>query len=142
MTWYVAERLLKIALRLIDSKDKASGLLALSHCQDDLAKWSFDENWKWNCRFAYQTIEKRGTGGVGFRKIYAHFLGEATQYLPSIKTLKLQEKMIESADKWFELSQAFKYASEQDTPDFNQVKRCIGKVIDKESEYCEKALLV
>ncbi len=130
------------ALRLIDSKDKASGFLALSHCQDDLDKWRFDENWKWNCRLAYQTIEKRGTGGAGFRKMYAHFLGEAAQYLPSINTLKLQEKMVESADKWFELSQAFKYASEQGTPDFSQVKHCIGKVIEKESEYCEKALLV
>ncbi len=130
------------ALRLIDSKEKANGIFSLTQCKDDLVRWSFDENWKWECRFAYQTIEKRGTGGAGFRKMYASFLGEAAQYLPSIKTLKLQDKMIESAEKWFELSQAFKHASEQDTPDFTQVKFCIDTVIAKESEYCEKALLL
>ena len=35
------------------------------------------EDWQWCARFLYQVIERRGTGGGNFRKMYSRFLEEA-----------------------------------------------------------------
>jgi len=92
--------------------------------------------------FAYQTIEKRGSGGSGFRKMYARFLGEASQYLDSVKVLDLERKMQKSAQSWYELSSAFKETSEYDTPNFDLIKKAIKQVVIDETHYCEAAILV
>lgn len=125
------------ALRLLDS---SNGIVALSKCQAELVDWSMDENWKWNCRFAYQIIEKRGTGGSGFRKMYSRFLEEAAEYVPKIKTFGLIEKMTESANAWYELSNAFKESSEQNSMNPKEISHCMTKVIEKETLYCKAAL--
>ncbi len=130
------------AARLLDSTNNSSGLTALDTLIDDIDNWSKSDDWQWNCRFAYQTIEKRGTGGSGFRKMYAQFLSEASQYVDSIKTLMLESKMIECAECWHDLSNAFKQASEQTIPDFTLIKGLIKQVITAETHYCENALLV
>ena len=82
------------AHRLLNSTDHASGFSALHSLTDDLSNWAESDDWQWNCRFAYQTIEKRGTGGSGFRKMYARFLAEAGQHLESIKTLELEKFLV------------------------------------------------
>ncbi len=130
------------AARLLDSTDSTTGLSALDTLKDDLDSWSDSDDWQWNCRFAYQTIEKRGTGGSGFRIMYARFLSEASHYVNAINTLALENKMIASAQCWHELSKAFKQASEQTTPDFTFIKECIKQVITTETHYCKSALLV
>jgi hypothetical protein len=47
---------------------------ALEKMRNELAMWKDFNDWQWACRFAYQVIEKRGTGGGGFRLMYADFL--------------------------------------------------------------------
>jgi len=130
------------ALRLLHSTDSTTGFSALQTLINDFSEWEHSQDWQWNCRFAYQTIEKRGTGGSGFRKMYARFLSEASQYLGSIKTLNLEEKMQKSAQSWYELSNAFKQTSEVDTPNFDMVKKAIKQVVVDETHYCESAILV
>ncbi|MBL0711254.1 MAG: BtrH N-terminal domain-containing protein [Colwellia sp.] len=130
------------ALRLLKSTDQTTSFPALEALSADLSEWQHSNDWQWNCRFAYQTIEKRGTGGSGFRKMYARFLGEASQYLDSIKTLHLEDKMHKSAQSWYELSTAFKHTSENDDPNFEKIKECIKQVITDETHYCEAAILV
>ncbi len=130
------------ASRLLSSTDKSTGFSALQTLIDDFNEWEHSDDWQWNCRFAYQTIEKRGTGGCGFRKMYARFLGEASQYLDSIKTLRLEDKMQKSAQSWYELSNAFKETSELDTPNFDQIKKAIKQLLADETHYCEAAILV
>ena len=49
-------------------------------------KWAKEDDFAWTARFGYQAIEKRGSGGGGFRKLYAHFLEEAADFIPSIQT--------------------------------------------------------
>jgi len=130
------------ASRLLNSTDTTTGFSALQTLIDDFSEWEQSDDWQWNCRFAYQTIEKRGTGGSGFRKMYARFLSEASQYLDSIKVLDLENKMQKSAQSWHELSNAFKQASEHDIPNFEIIKNCIKQVIESESSYCKAAILV
>ena len=50
--------------------------------------------------------------------------------------------MLESAQSWHVLSNAFKQTSENNKPDFEFIKKCIKQVIAKETIYCESALLV
>lgn len=40
----------------------------------DLPEWNTFEDVQWTARFAYQNIERRGTGGSAFRRLYADFL--------------------------------------------------------------------
>jgi len=130
------------ATRLLHSTDPTSGFFALQTLIDDLNEWEHSTDWQWNCRFAYQIIEKRGSGGSGFRKMYARFLNEASHYLESVKLLNLEDKMYKSAQSWFELSNAFKQTSELDKPNFNLIKEAIMQVIKDETHYCEAAALV
>jgi len=130
------------AVRLLNTTDNTSGISALQTLMDDFSEWEQSDDWQWNCRFAYQTIEKRGSGGSGFRKMYARFLGEASLYLDSVKVLDLETKMQQSAQSWYELSSAFKETSEYDTPNFDLIKKAIKQVAIDETHYCEAAILV
>lgn len=48
-----------------------NGIRALA---DDLPDWNDLEDPQWAVRFAYQNVERRGTGGGAFRGLYAPFL--------------------------------------------------------------------
>lgn len=83
---------------------------------DELPEWEEASDWKWCARFAYQVIEKRGTGGGGFRWIYRDFLREAEEIIPNLKELGLSEKMDTLGHRWSELSRVLKQISESETP--------------------------
>jgi Butirosin biosynthesis protein H, N-terminal/Domain of unknown function (DUF4872) len=54
------------------------GLPALRRFAAEVGDWSAAvDDWQWCARFAYQTIERRGTGGGNFRLMYSRFLEEA-----------------------------------------------------------------
>ena len=54
------------------------GLPALRRFAAEVGGWpETAEDWQWCARFLYQVIERRGTGGGNFRRMYARFLEEA-----------------------------------------------------------------
>jgi hypothetical protein len=54
------------------------GLPGLRRFAAEVGSWpEVLEDWQWSARFAYQTIERRGTGGGNFRLMYSRFLREA-----------------------------------------------------------------
>jgi hypothetical protein len=53
-----------------------------------------------NIKWQIQTSEEAGTGGSGYRYMYATFLKEAAQYLQDEKLLTLSVYMRKIADKW------------------------------------------
>ena len=54
------------------------GLPALRTFAAEVGGWPGEiEDWSWSARFAYQVIERRGTGGGNFRLMYSRFLAEA-----------------------------------------------------------------
>ncbi len=66
--------------RRCSSRASASspGLPALRRLAAEAADWPQQaEDWQWCARFAYQVIERRGTGGGNFRLMYSRFLEEA-----------------------------------------------------------------
>jgi hypothetical protein len=76
------------------------------HRWHELARDEADRAWCF--RFAYQCIEKRGTGGGNFRLLYARFLAEAERHHPAVTTLGLPGRMERIAAGWTRLANSFK----------------------------------
>ena len=86
-----------------------AGVPALERLAAEAGSWpEAVEDWQWCARFAYQVIERRGTGGGCFRLMYARFLEEAGRDEAPLAA--------EAAARWTALAEAFKAASECDEP--------------------------
>ncbi len=96
-----------------------SGKPAIKKWEDEILAWAEFKNWQWTVRFCYQNIEKRGTGGGGFRKLYSEFLKESSDLIDEIKMNGLDQRMKEVADSWTSLAYSLKDVSEMKSPDFN-----------------------
>jgi hypothetical protein len=87
-----------------------SGLDAVRRLAEEAGSWpEVAEDWQWCARFAYQVIERRGTGGGAFRLMYSRFLEEAGRPEAPLAA--------EAAARWTELAEAFFAASESNQPD-------------------------
>jgi Butirosin biosynthesis protein H, N-terminal/Domain of unknown function (DUF4872) len=83
------------------------GVPALERLAAEAGSWpEAVDDWQWCARFAYQVIERRGTGGGCFRLMYARFLEEAGREEAPLAA--------EAAARWTELAEAFKAASESE----------------------------
>ena len=83
------------------------GLPALDRLAAEAGSWpDAVEDWQWCARFAYQVIERRGTGGGAFRLMYSRFLEEAGREEAPLAA--------EAAARWTELATAFHAASESE----------------------------
>lgn len=80
------------------------GLPALRRFAAELIEWPRRAaDWRWCARFAYQVIERRGTGGGNFRRMYARFLGEvAADGLMAVEDEA--ELAAEAAERWTALA--------------------------------------
>lgn len=133
----------KVYTRMIQLDTPFMGLGGLKTFSEDVINW-FDlkDSW-WVFRFAYQTIEKRGTGGGSFRFMFSDFLRDSAQKFSGREKIILNnasEKMLESANLWRELAYIFKDISEKlkETRVENEEKDMISKIAkqiyQKESE--------
>ncbi|HWB70347.1 MAG TPA: BtrH N-terminal domain-containing protein [Solirubrobacterales bacterium] len=87
------------------------GLLALERLAAEAGSWpEAVADWQWCARFAYQVIERRGTGGGCFRGMYSRFLEEAGREAEALLAG-------EAAAAWTELAGAFHAASERAEPE-------------------------
>ena len=88
------------------------GVSALERFAAELPEWpgrARDEaDRSWCFRFAYQVIERRGTGGGLFRALYAAFLREVEQRVPSLAGLGLAARMEALAAGWTRLAAALR----------------------------------
>jgi hypothetical protein len=86
------------------------GLPAVDRLAAEAGHWPEQvEDWQWCARFAYQVIERRGTGGGAFRLMYSRFLEEAGRPEAALAA--------EAAARWTELAEAFRVASESEEPE-------------------------
>jgi hypothetical protein len=85
------------------------GMPALERLAGEIASWpEATDDWQWCARFNYQVIERRGTGGGNFRRMYARFLEEAGYEESALA--------VEAAERWTQLATALHEASESEEP--------------------------
>ena len=84
-----------------------AGLPAVRRFAAEVGSWpEAADDWQWCARFAYQVIERRGTGGGHFRPMYARFLAEAGYAEAPLAAA--------AGERWTELAAAFFAASESE----------------------------
>jgi hypothetical protein len=87
-----------------------AGLPAIERLATEAGAWpEVAADWQWCARFAYQVIERRGTGGGAFRLMYSRFLEQAGRAEAPLAA--------DAAARWTELAEAFHAASEREDPD-------------------------
>jgi hypothetical protein len=105
-----------------------AGLPAIERLAAEAGSWpEAVEDWQWCARFAYQVIERRGTGGGAFRLMYSRFLEEAGRDEAPLAAA--------AAARWTELADAFKAASEPEGPElalWSDVDSAAKRVLDAE----------
>jgi hypothetical protein len=99
------------------------GLPAMRRFAAEVGEWpEAAEDWQWCARFCYQVIERRGTGGGNFRRMYSDFLSEAGYQEASLAA--------EASDDWTALAATLQEASETDEPDPDQWRRIAEQARD------------
>ena len=89
-----------------------AGLPAVRRLAAEAGAWpEAIDDWQWCARFAYQVIERRGTGGGAFRLMYSRFLEEAGRAEAPLAAV--------AGARWTELAGAFHAASERDEAEPN-----------------------
>ena len=93
------------------------GVSGIRRVAAEIARWpGMTLDWSFAARFGYQVIEKRGTGGGFFRRLYARYLGEAALHYPPVEAAGLAGKMIDLADGWTEIAAGLKGLPESGDP--------------------------
>jgi hypothetical protein len=118
------------AVRNMDEPElgEFQGLPALRRFADEVGEWPRDaEDWQWCARFGYQVIERRGTGGGNFRRMYARFLAEVGYEEAGLAA--------EAAERWTTLAGSLLVASEAGKPEpalWSAVSEDAAAVLDSE----------
>lgn len=89
------------------------GLEGIRRFAEELPDYHEYPDADWTIRFAYQNVEKRGTGGGAFRRLYAQFLETAAEIHPSVPA-SVSERMHALADDWTDVGRQLRTASETD----------------------------
>ncbi|WP_257297754.1 BtrH N-terminal domain-containing protein [Haloarchaeobius sp. FL176] len=124
-----------------DATNGLDGLRAFAHSLPD---WPDLPDAEWCTRFAYQNVEKRGTGGSAFRGLFAPFVAEIEPELEAVDDAVVTEaRGID--DDWGTVAQHLKQAGLADEPDESQraydaASEALLSVGDREEQLYERLL--
>lgn len=109
----------------------------------ELPDWGALEDPSWTARFAYQNIERRGTGGGAFRLLYADYLGQVGAVLPL--PADVPSRMESIAGDWTAVSELLYEASEAPTEEslgalLEDAAASVSDIADREQKLYEEIL--
>ncbi len=119
----------------------AAGISGIRRVAGEIARWpGMTKDWSFAARFGYQVIEKRGTGGGFFRRLYARYLEEASSRYSPLATAGLAAKMDAVGDGWTEIAGGLKEVSESlDPGGFQRVSDLLLRQADREEAFWREA---
>jgi hypothetical protein len=133
----------KNALMMLDPPPgDHNGVAGMRLLAEEIPAWpEMTGDWVFAARFGYQLIEKRGTGGGFFRRLYARYLEEASALRPELAGANLHGAMEDLAGGWTEIAAVLKTLSEtRDAARFRDAAALIRSRADAEERFWEKAL--
>ena len=117
------------------------GVKAMRWVAKNIRKWPDKLGTKKANHYLGQIVrmqEEIGTGGGGFRYIYAAFLQESGKLMQNEKMLQLSKEMTEIGDQWRDFavdsSRIYKNRSAQ-TDGYNKVADQLASLADKEERF-------
>jgi hypothetical protein len=122
---------------LSPEQEGAAGVSGMRRMAEEITRWpGMTQDFAFAARFGYQIIEKRGTGGGLFRRLYARYLEEAALHYPAVEAPGLAGKMVPLADGWTEIAAGLKGISESGDPGaFSRVSDLLLRQADREEAF-------
>lgn len=116
-----------------------TGISGLSEFAKDLANWHEKQDAAKIASYAAQAIEKFGTGGGNFRKMFASFLDWASGVLPDIVSKDTVGLAQQSASTWSSLAKILETAADgpQSKGIWNQASEKAAEIAEIESNLFE-----
>lgn len=114
-----------------------AGISGMRRMAEEISRWpAMTEEFAFAARFGYQVIEKRGTGGGFFRRMYARYLDDASAWFPPLAGAGLAVNMIAVAEGWTEIAGRLKEVSESgDAGGFRGVSELLLRQADREEAF-------
>lgn len=130
------------ARRMLDNDDKYAGVSGIKLFRDEVLSWADELGVKGTHdvlrRMAVQ-IEKSGSGGGGFRKMYGRFLGEASRMLKDPEVASLASGVTGLARKWSTLASKLKSIKAKDIPGkLASIPKKISEIAESEEAVWER----
>jgi hypothetical protein len=126
------------AVRLTASRQveesEFTGVAGLERLAKTIPGWEARPDRTWCAKFGYQVIEKRGTGGALFRRLYAQFLREAGEVYGARELLTLVPGLENVADGWSEFAARLKALGDGGSTDFLDASVTASRLAERERE--------
>jgi len=124
---------------MLSERDPHAGILGMKTLADDLVDWGDAADWQFCARFGYQIVERRGTGGGAFRKMYADYMREAEEIVPTLRAAKLADAMAELAEGWTAFARQLKrVADEKNRAGFDDAGDAVRRLATREESFWRK----
>lgn len=117
---------------LLDDASATFGLRALADFAGELPTWGALPDAKLCAHFAYQVIERRGTGGGLFRRLYHQFLLESDAPAPLVATA------LACADQWTAIAECFRRAAAEPVSNFAPAAAVAARLVTLERQLAEQ----
>jgi hypothetical protein len=122
--------------------DATHGVAGIRALAADLPSWTDLPDPGWTARFAYQNVERRGTGGGAFRGLYAPFLDAVER---EVGLEGFGQRMHDVAEGWTAVGGTLREASEIDSAGgfathLRSASDAVHELADREATLYEEAL--
>src|SRR3972149_6425830 len=126
---------------LVPPKGSTAGISGMRRMAGEIPLWpEWTEDWAFAARFGYQVIEKRGTAGGFFRRLYSRYLNEASSHYPPLAGAGLSGKRVVIANGWTGVAGRLREISESgDAGAFLRVSDLLLRQADREEAFWREA---
>ncbi|TKD69769.1 BtrH N-terminal domain-containing protein [Pseudalkalibacillus hwajinpoensis] len=116
------------------------GLTSILKLSQEISYWSELPYWKENSYNTYMRVERIGTGGAGFRKLYLEFIKEVEILIPALREASLAKLLPGIISLYKKMSLNFYYVHRYESKEyFKKIKHILEELYNKEMQFWKVA---